>query len=48
MDIDTLKNNDKRAKLSTPENDVAPAKAGVRNSLKRLDSCFRRNDGMNG
>jgi|GEM_PF-7056468 len=24
---------------------VIPAKAGVQNFLKRLDSCFRRNDG---
>jgi len=24
---------------------VTPAKAGVQNVLKRLDSCFRRNDG---
>jgi hypothetical protein len=27
-------------------NDVTPAKAGVQNPLKRLDSCFRRNDGI--
>jgi hypothetical protein len=25
---------------------VTPAKAGVQNSLKRLDSCFRRNDDL--
>ena len=25
---------------------VTPAKAGVQNILKRLDSCFRRNDGV--
>jgi hypothetical protein len=34
----TLQNPEK------PQFAVTPAKAGVQNPLKRLDSCFRRND----
>jgi hypothetical protein len=30
--------------VEKPSEDVTPAKAGVQNLLKELDSCFRRND----
>jgi hypothetical protein len=30
--------------VEKPSGDVTPAKAGVQNLLKELDSCFRRND----